>query len=492
MRESDFEQKVQEQLDELHLRPSASVWYQVEKELRRKKKRRVAFYMSILAGLGLLGYLSISLLSGEPDPVYSNQKAGSSTVEKKTTADQQASSSNTPVPAEQAPANSVEQTAATPAEQNNSLTNINSANQQTRPQVADNKNNTVIYSYKPAKGSTKNQILITQTAPSVQKQSVITDQQVPVVPITDTDKAIAKVDDKKQADTTDVRIDVKNDIAVVKTDEPVSSEPVVATAKKQKDKKIRWGFDVSGGVNFSRDKALSLPGSSLADATFNQGVGNGPLTNGAGPYAAPPVRPPSDVEAGRAFKVGVNAEIKLTKRSSILAGLRYAYLSETIQVGEQYADTLIASSYAGVSNTQDNVREVRAYYGIHQKTYRNNYHFIELPVSYQLQLNRGKKMQVLWNGGVSASYLLATNALVYDTAARGIYYKSSDAFNKLHISFLSGVSLRFGDKKKLQWSVGPEFSMDMTGLLKDDVILKKRYLLYGGLTARVLFPGKKK
>jgi hypothetical protein len=199
------------------------------------------------------------------------------------------------------------------------------------------------------------------------------------------------------------------------------------------------------------------------------------------------------VEAGIAFKVGVAMEMKLTERSSLLAGVRYTYLSESIKVGA-YRDTVIAtSSYTQqlYSANVNNMRDVGAYYGPQTNLHRNKYHFIELPVSYQLQLIKGKKAQLLWNGGVLASFLLGTNALVYDTAAYGIYYKNSSAFNKIHFGFQSGLSIRFGDARKLQWSVGPEFSMDMSGLMKKEYILRNRYFLYGGVTAKVLLPRKK-
>jgi hypothetical protein len=131
------------------------------------------------------------------------------------------------------------------------------------------------------------------------------------------------------------------------------------------------------------------------------------------------------------------------------------------------------------------------YYGPRVSKYTNKYHFLEIPLAYQLQVINGKKMQVLWNGGIYTSVLLSTNALVYDTAAYGVYYKNNNAHNKVHFALNSGVSLRFGRENKMQWSIGPEFSMDMTNVLKDDFILRNRYFMYGGVTARILFPRKK-
>ena len=42
---NDFEKQVQQKMEELQLRPSAEVWTEVEKEIRKdKRKRRVIFW----------------------------------------------------------------------------------------------------------------------------------------------------------------------------------------------------------------------------------------------------------------------------------------------------------------------------------------------------------------------------------------------------------------------------------------------------------------
>lgn len=351
-------------------------------------------------------------------------------------------------------------------------------------------------------------MVITQTAPRVQTNTVREEENqetaVAVVPVPG--KEITSLTPVIVAETPAID-SVKKDSAIAKADIPEPEEvkePVIATAKKTSSKKIRWGFDVSAGINFSRDKAVALP-ANVMYADFNQATNNyysnGPLSSGSGggQFANPPVTAPSPVEASRGFKVGLAAEIQLTERSKLLTGLRYSYLSETIYVGASRAVVMVArysGGGGGIVNgpggaTADR-QPTKAYVGPQVNMYRNVYHFLELPVSYQVQLNKGKKMQLLWNGGFSASYMIASNALMYDTAAWGIYYRNTPALNKLHFNLISGLSFRFGDKNKMQWSVGPEFSMDMSPLLNHDAVLKKRYLLYGGLTARFLLPGKKK
>jgi hypothetical protein len=127
-----------------------------------------------------------------------------------------------------------------------------------------------------------------------------------------------------------------------------------------------------------------------------------------------------------------------------------------------------------------------------KQPYTNKYHFIELPLLYQLQLNKGKKLPIIWNAGLSAGYLLSTNALVYDTTAGGIYYKDKNAFRKFHMGVQTGLSVRLGKEKKVQWLVGPEFSFDLSRQMKQNVFTDKRYLFYGGITGRMFFDRRKK
>ncbi|HET9434504.1 MAG TPA: hypothetical protein VFO37_12145, partial [Chitinophagaceae bacterium] len=172
-----------------------------------------------------------------------------------------------------------------------------------------------------------------------------------------------------------------------------------------------------------------------------------------------------------------------TKRSSVSAGLGYAYYSNEIKTGVYKDSSFVLRTMAAQSVNLD------AYYqGSQVMEYRNKYHFIQVPINYQLQLNKGVKLPIIWSVGVAPSYLFSTNALVYDTATGGIYYKNNDAFNKFHFNLNTGISFRVGKPGKLQWSIGPELSMDMTGLAKDAD--QKRYFLYGGINGRVYFKKK--
>ncbi|RYY14499.1 MAG: hypothetical protein EOO04_30125, partial [Chitinophagaceae bacterium] len=130
------------------------------------------------------------------------------------------------------------------------------------------------------------------------------------------------------------------------------------------------------------------------------------------------------------------------------------------------------------------------YRGFQQKSYVNKFHFIQVPVQYELQLNKGMKTPISWNIGLSAGYLLTTNAIVYDSSAHGRYYHDKKAFNKLQWNINTGFSFRFGIRNKIQWSVGPEISLGMNKLMKDGYT-PTQYLLYGGITGRIFLTKKK-
>ena len=63
MQENEFEKRLQEEMGEFRLRPSDDVWNKIEVEIRKKKRRRVVFFIFLLAGLSLMGYTGYFLTS---------------------------------------------------------------------------------------------------------------------------------------------------------------------------------------------------------------------------------------------------------------------------------------------------------------------------------------------------------------------------------------------------------------------------------------------
>ncbi|RZL02260.1 MAG: hypothetical protein EOO89_29840 [Pedobacter sp.] len=96
--------------------------------------------------------------------------------------------------------------------------------------------------------------------------------------------------------------------------------------------------------------------------------------------------------------------------------------------------------------------------------YKNRYHFIELPLGIEWQ--PFKKAPLRLHSGVSLSYLIHTNALVYDANA-GIYYQNEDILSKVQMHFNSSVTYQVWKKKQHAFHFGPYLQFGITGLQKD-------------------------
>jgi hypothetical protein len=131
------------------------------------------------------------------------------------------------------------------------------------------------------------------------------------------------------------------------------------------------------------------------------------------------------------------------------------------------------------------------YAGPPQQTYTDHFHFIELPLSFNWRATNNTDHFLSLNAGVSPSYLLATNALLYDTAAGGSYYHDKDLVRKAQFNFTTGISYQFKNKRSLEFSIGPQVSFDVSKVFKSDLD-KRNYFLYTGIDARVFFEKKKK
>jgi hypothetical protein len=520
MRENEFEKQVQDQMDELKFHPSSSVWPKVEKELRRKKKRRVVFYICLLAGIVLLGYSGYTYLAdgshtdlAETINLPASQKQSGPVGVETLAPDQEAGNTTTPLneitskqKEDQRITNENNIAAIKEAPGNNEVDKkiVSVTPQKDKPGivkediVVKKKSESAPGSHDPEKKFTDRSIdnknpgndkivadkdIVmnklpgekTVIAPAGDKNTITIDT-INKAAVTN-DKNIA---DKKQVDTT-----VNADSAVAKNNDPENTEPTVVQ-KAKVNRKIKLNAEISGGKVFHRSEVFSFGPS--AQAMDYRVYYSSPASGASAGIAGRVIRAPSVVTPKGAFKAGITAELALSRKSSLSFGLRYVYITEEQEIGS-FKDTMFRSS----SYQYSNFNQVNgAYAAAKQETYRNKYHFIELPVLYHLQLNKGKKVPVLWNAGISLSHLVSTNALVYDTAAGGIYYRDKNAFNKLHFNFMTGFSFRFGMKNKLQWSIGPEFSMDMSSIMRQDVFTKKRYLMYGGITGRILLPRLKK
>jgi hypothetical protein len=253
--------------------------------------------------------------------------------------------------------------------------------------------------------------------------------------------------------------------------------------KKMTRSKIRWGVDFSAGISGNSSNLLLLD----MQKSYNDVLYNSPGSVTGSPVGQRILIPPSSIRAGFSFKTGIAAELQVSGRSRFSAGLQYAYVTNRFNTGAR-RDSVInvfPSNYNASSS-------VNVFYGgTRQNEYTNRIHFVQVPLWYHWQLNKGRKLPLQLNLGISFSYLFATNGLVFDTSNGGIYYQNKAAFNKFHFNVGTGLSLRLKGKNNAEWIVGPELSLDTRKLINNPLD-QKQYLFYGGISTRFLFPQKKK
>ena len=499
MPENEFEKKVSSEMQELRFKPSEKVWLQVEERIREKKKRRVFVIIFFFAGLALLGYWQRNNLFGEKgNDIVKNEKQKEDRAVSK---DEPNNTITTNQNNETIKQQETKKTADKPGNENLAFDKpvINKANN-------DNSKNEI---YKP-KNKRKNEIRV---KPVAEKTTIKETQAVPtnLVPEQSQKQNAVSADDRTK-DPTDSK--EKNDSANHADNKLIESQPIenkidsaktplieqkknvaenkdtllkikvkdsaaAIVQKKPSDKKWKWGLHVTPGISSLNGQSLSLGSQRLMDA-FN-------YQNPASPTGGPPVtQKPSEVESGFAFQAGASAQRQLSPRTSISLGLQYGYYSTHISIGNR-RDSFSSNSLQ--SNLRFNNNNV---YNAGGNTIKltNQYHFIELPFNFQWQLNKSKTKPFIWSTGFTIGQLIASNALMYDTASNGIYYKNNGLLNKTQFSLSTGFYFTIANTEKARWSIGPVVSIHLNKLF-DSPFENERYLFFAGLRANVLFNQKK-
>lgn len=531
MPESEFDKQVQEELQGLRLRPSAAVWENVEKELRRKKRRRVAILFWLVAAIGLLGYSGYrftqkqeTILAANPVPsatLPEQQLPATSSTNSLIATDKQPVESNLPNGTLQNTDRAVnsntdrntESTLSTQSTTDNDRTagkkstiKDNALSDKNAPRSAKGKQHGGAAKKRSLKGSsTDPQAGVVNGKSKKQKPQrspVKKDTPAEEGSLTGTngsakDPATAVVTNNETNPVTSVttlneNTELNKDSALAQAEKKDTVAEVKAPVVKKQGKtpKVKWALDLAVGAS-GPIKSPFLLGTGRDNLDMNYSAAP---SNQGGIWV--PVQPPgnfgqvysprSDIKPGPSARIGVLAEFPVSKRSSISTGLQYQYQSNNIRIG-YYKDTSIV-----FNNYASQMVSVRAVYqGSQQKTFTNRYHYLQVPFNFHWQMNTSKKLPIMLNTGLTAGYLLSSNGLVYDSLQGGIYYHDKNAFNHFQLSFSTGVSFRFNNKGAFQWNVGPEFNMGLRRLVKGEYD-KKQYPIFLGINAKVYLPSRRK
>jgi cytoskeletal protein RodZ len=234
--------------------------------------------------------------------------------------------------------------------------------------------------------------------------------------------------------------------------------PVNKTKARPMSGSLQWGFSASVGVTrVIEDRKLFEP-------TAVQDVGNS--LNYGNPQNIPtaPIQyTPSTISTGIAYSGGVFVRKAFTSRLSVTAGLNYSQLNTHAQVGRRI------DSAAIVNNGPGGYLSVERFYDANPQTeYNSKYHFIELPVSFEVRLTRKQALPLYWNAGLALSRLISTNALHFD-GTTGRYYKENGLLQKTQLVLSSGFAVTLLNKTSHPLTVGPSLRYHATTLLTSEV-----------------------
>lgn len=185
---------------------------------------------------------------------------------------------------------------------------------------------------------------------------------------------------------------------------------------------------------------------------------------------------PSPVTDGAGYAAGVTLKRLVNDRFRLTAGVQYNYYSTKRDVGQEVRRDTIVTYSTGVQKINNYYRAGT------QNTYRNQYHFIQLPVGIEYQLFRKLPLQL--HTGVTLARLVSTNTLLYDYSLQ-IYHEDSDAFNKNQWHLFTNITYTLWKGKTKAVQVGPYAQYSITELQKNAP--EKNRLFSAGLRTQLSF-----
>jgi hypothetical protein len=197
------------------------------------------------------------------------------------------------------------------------------------------------------------------------------------------------------------------------------------------------------------------------------------------PGSAPPPSTPYDYQQdpGAAYSLGAWVRMPLAARWVWSAGLSYQRWATKTAVGQ----ALPATGSVFFNGTADLASSIGYTQGS-QDTYRNDYHLLLLPIDFSWQLNRGSKLPVLWEFGVSPGMLLSSNALVVDTA--NALFSHPDNQRRFQFGLRSAIMFRLMPASPRPVELGPVLQYQLNKVFVD-AVRDNGHLYFLGVEARM-------
>jgi hypothetical protein len=547
MSDHDFEKQVQQKLGELKLRPSDAVWMEVEKNIRDKKRRRRFLWLwsaALLVALttsGVVLYNYTNRITAKPVEMAKATSETSTNSSNPTTHTELPNSTNNNTESQASPIqpDAAAESAAASASADKPVETTVTTNNNKQPGTiepaaakapADKPAAPAEASAKEGKPATpltaKNNIK-NNNKKFVKK----TDRTVPDVTTDET--GVTKVESTQQPDaltaatpalaahTIDpiatnkaAAVPFSNIPLNVLTPDSAASANALAAMPIQRKTPSLWHWGVKADAGYSRisvSKLFQLRGllgtdksyaEDLAARSYNApagGAGNQFLNVQA---SAPPVKVASAIQPDFSASVGVFIQRTLSPRLKVSVGLEYSYMSVNTNVGKAFDSSIavnIGTNNLKVINrfyespgyidtvrgTYSNVQGQGSGKVYYSQKHRYRFHYIEMPVVLNWQINQGKRMPpIVFEGGVSVGRLFAADALHYE-GVKGVYYEDNSLLNKTQFNFVTGLSVGLLQRSKHPIWIGPDLRYSLNGLVKKEVSTGQ-YMWSTGISFKML------
>ena len=461
MEPNNFEKNIQQKLDELKIGPSDSVWTNVEKHIGKKNRKRKAlfilFFFFLFLFLGGFWFINSERNNRQKDELIAS-------VSKK----------------DSKPTNSPDSSF------NQGVTATNVSPKSVTIEITIKKSITKNHPVEKIAFVSQKNIHSTEIKTATSKPTMPTGRQanneesyfISIDKDTSLIEQVGIIETKPQPKITGVQevnkqdsLHEKSELQKIKKETASVNDSIIKKSLKKVQKHpLNFGFTFSGGSSFTTKNH------STGNLIYSDPSGN--TTNGGVPgyYYTP-----SEMKNSTAFITGVFAEKNISNENKISIGISYQYFSLVNKVGNAITPS---TSYTQYSSSYTNL-----YNGSNaNNSYRNQFHFLEIPLSISFRINKSKSAPLYWNAGINISELISSNALQFQSNP-GIYYKNNSLFNKTQFGLNTGFSVMLFAKEKNPLTVGPYFFYSPTNISSKG-LYGNNHFTYIGIQANLLFRKK--
>lgn len=471
MQENEFEDEIGKNMEGFGIDPSPQVWPEVERRIRKDRKRRFVLWFWLLLFLLTCGIITAVLFHPENKTQIATNQTENNKNEKLQNPILKDSSfspnfeSEYKKISEEISGNkqtAVEEKNTVPGKEDKILKenkrSLNFNKEVYHKSLSKNSSgkeniNNGIFHQQQSNITNKNDETLIQ--PQIEPSPILKEDSNTVNTITSHSKAV---------DENNKEPNLENVDSINKKLAAVDSLPIDLNKQtpNQKLKKWSWGLNFAMGRSGFSKGILNFDKTLYADAIYNSGTGSGQYSRAV----------PSPVNPSLYWSTGAFIQKPISKKLNISISLDYAYLSTKNKIGSR-----VDSSKVVNKNLQNEVQVAYFYRpsGLGtSKNYTNQFHFISLSADVAWEIVASKNFTLFWENGIAFTRLISSSTLHYSSTLPG-YYKDNTQLIKNQLAFKTGLVVPVGEKLRLK----PFLNYNLSAVFKNYSGSNTHFSTYG-------------